>query len=137
MLKKTITYKDFGGREVTEDLYFNLTVAEMVELQWTKDGGYAEWAYRIINAKNDTIIMQVFKELLLKSYGVKSDDNKYFRKSEEIANDFYCSAAYNAFFMELISDDKKAAEFFKEIIPEEYRENPKVQAIENKESGMN
>lgn len=131
MFKKTITYKDFGGREITEDLYFNLTEAEMVELQWAKDGGYAEWAQRIINAKNDTVIMQVFKELLLKSYGEKSDDNKHFRKSPEIAHDFYCSAAYNTIFMELVSDDKKAVEFFKEVIPENYREETDVKAIGN------
>jgi hypothetical protein len=137
MYKKTVRYKDFGGREITEDLFFNLTEAEMIELQWAKDGGYAEWAQRIINAKNDSAIMQVFKELLLKSYGVKSDDNKYFRKSPEITNDFYCSAAYNAVFMELVSDEKKAVEFFKLIIPEEYQEQAESKMIEVKETGIN
>lgn len=31
MLKKTITYNDYNGNERTEDLYFNLSQAEVME----------------------------------------------------------------------------------------------------------
>lgn len=119
MLMKTVTYKDYNGVEKTRDLYFNLSEAELFELQWTKDGGYSEWAKRIINAKKETTLMQVFKEILLKSYGEKSDDGEHFRKSQQITEDFYNSPAYNIIFMELVTDDKAAADFFNRVVPEE------------------
>ena len=34
MLKKTITYEDFNGVERKEDFYFNLSKAEIMEMQF-------------------------------------------------------------------------------------------------------
>ena len=39
MLKKTMTTVDFGGTERTEDYYFNLTRAEIMEMELTTEGG--------------------------------------------------------------------------------------------------
>lgn len=118
MIKKTKTYKDFNGLERTEDFYFNLTEAELVEMETDVDGGYAEMLQTIIKAKDVKTLIKVFKDLVLKSYGVKSLDGKRFEKSPEIANAFAQTQAYSDIFMELAFDDIAASEFVNGIMPE-------------------
>lgn len=119
MLKKTMTYTDYKGVERTEDFYFNLTKAELMEMELTTDGGLSDYIEKIIKAQNQSEIVKLFKELLLKSYGEKSEDGRRFIKSPEISEAFAQTEAYSDLFMELASDSKKAAEFVNGIIPEE------------------
>lgn len=117
MLKKTITYTDYNGTERTEDFYFNLTKAEVTEMEMGIDGGMAEMIKRIVAAKDAPAIIAVFKKLILKSYGEKSADGKRFIKSEEISNAFSQTEAYSDLYMELATDADAAAKFVNGIIP--------------------
>lgn len=117
MLKKTITYTDYNGVSRTEDFYFNLTQAEITEMELSTSGGLAEMIQKIIAAKDAPAIIKVFKDLILKAYGEKSLDGKRFVKSDEIRTAFSQTEAYSKLFMELAFDDKKAAEFVNGIIP--------------------
>lgn len=117
MLKKTITYTDYNGMERTEDFYFNLSKAEVAEMELAKKGGLSEYYKRILAAKDTPAIAAVFKELVLKAYGVKSEDGRRFIKSPEITADFEQTEAYSDLYMELATDDKKATEFFNAIVP--------------------
>lgn len=117
MLKKTITYTDYNGVERTEDFYFNLTKAEVTEMQFGIDGGLEAQLKRIVETKNQPAIIREFKSLVLKAYGEKSPDGRQFMKSPEIAHRFECTEAYSIIFMELASDANKAAEFVNGIIP--------------------
>lgn len=117
MLKKTITYTDYNGVERTEDFYFNLTKAELMEMEIGTTGGMADMIKRIIDAKDAPAIIKIFKELVLKAYGEKSTDGKRFVKSEEISNGFAQTEAYSQLFMELATDADAAAAFVNGIIP--------------------
>lgn len=117
MLKKTITYTDYNGEERTEDFYFNLTPAEITEMQYEVDGGLEERLKRIVNSKDQPAIIKEFKKLILKAYGEKSPDGKHFMKSEEISNLFAHTEAYSILFMELATDAQKAADFVNAITP--------------------
>ena len=117
MLKKTITYKDYNNVERTEDFYFNLTKAEVMEMEMSTTGGLAEMIQRIVAAQDAPAIIKIFKDLLLKAYGEKSPDGKRFVKSAEISSAFEQTEAYSILFMELATDDKKAAEFINGIVP--------------------
>ena len=86
MLKKTIEYTDFNGEERKEDFYFNLTTAEIMEMEMGVAGGFSEMTQRIVDAKDVPSIIKIFKELILKAYGEKSPDGKRFIKSEELSN---------------------------------------------------
>lgn len=119
MLKKTITYKDFNGVERKEDFYFNLSKAEIMEMQFGTVGGLDVMLKKIIDAKDVKSIMDTFKMLILKAYGIKSDDGRRFIKSEEIAKEFEQTEAYSILYMELASDDNAAAEFVNGIIPKD------------------
>ena len=117
MLKRSITYTDFNDNIVTEDFYFNLSEAELMEMESTYRGGYAETMQRIIDTEDNAALVQEFKKLVLLAYGEKSEDGKRFVKSDEIDRNFSQHAAYSALFMELATDAQKAAAFMNGIIP--------------------
>ena len=117
MLKKTINYTDYNGVERKEDFYFNLTKAEIMEMEMVTTGGLAEMIQRTVDAKDAPTIIKIFKDLVLKAYGEKSADGKRFIKSDEISTAFSQTEAYSIIFMELATDDKAAAEFVNGIVP--------------------
>lgn len=119
MLKKTMTYKDFNGEERTEELFFNLSKAELVEWEYMHEGGMTGTLRRAIAAKDNQTIMMAFKDLLFKAYGEKSPDGKRFIKSPEISKAFSETEAYSDLFMELFTSPEYAAEFIKGIVPQE------------------
>lgn len=117
MLKKTITYTDYNGNELTEDFYFNLSQAEVMEMEMSTSGGLAERINRIVAAQDAPAIIKIFKDLVLKAYGVKSDDGKRFIKSDEIATAFSQTDAYSQLFMELATNAEAASAFVNGIVP--------------------
>ena len=129
MLKKTITYNDYNGTERTEDFYFNLTKAEIMEMEMSTSGGLAEMITKIVATKDAPAIIKIFKELILKAYGEKSPDGKRFIKSEEISTAFSQTEAYSQLFMELATDADAASTFVNGIVP---ATEQKAIAISNK-----
>lgn len=119
MLKKTITYNDYNGTERTEDFYFNLSQAEVMEMEMSTAGGLAEMIKKVVASQDAPSIIKIFKDLILKAYGEKSADGKRFIKSEEIATAFSQTEAYSILFTELATDDKAAAAFVNGIVPKE------------------
>ena len=117
MLAKQITYTDYNGNRCTETFYFNLSKAEISEMQLTHPGGYAEYLERIIDTSDQAELVRAFKALILNSYGIKSEDGKKFRKSPEIAKDFEDSEAYSELFMEILNDADAASAFVNGIMP--------------------
>lgn len=117
MLKKTITYTDYNEVERKEDFYFNLTKAEIMEMEMSISGGLTEMINRIVAAQDAPAIVKIFKELVLKAYGVKSPDGKRFIKSDELATEFAQTEAYSQLFMELATDADAASSFVNGIVP--------------------
>lgn len=120
MFKRPITYTDYNGKTVTEDHYFNLSRAELMELELTTPGGWVESIERMTEAEDPTELFKTFKDLILRSYGTKSPDGKRFIKSEEIRTAFEQTEAYSQLFMELLQSPEVAAEFLKQLIPKNY-----------------
>lgn len=117
MFKKTITYEDYNGNKRTEDFYFNLTKAELMEMELGTNGGMKSMLERIMNTQDTKKIVEVFKDIILRSYGQKSDDGRRFIKSQELRDEFAQTDAYSELFMELATDDKAATLFINSIIP--------------------
>lgn len=121
MLKKTITYTDYNGVERTEDFYFNLSRAELAEMELSVDGGLTEMINKIIAAQDTPSLVKIFKDLVLKAYGEKSLDGKRFVKVDEtgykLANNFAQTEAYSILFIELATNADAAAKFFEGIVP--------------------
>ena len=117
MLKKTVTYIDYNGVERTEDFYFNLSKAEITEMELSVEGGLSKMLEDVVNSKNKKQIISVFKEIILKAYGEKSVDGRRFIKSKELSEEFAQTEAYSELFIELAIDEKAAADFINGIMP--------------------
>lgn len=118
MYNKTVTYKDYKGNTRTEDFYFNLNKAELVELELSTKGGLTVMMDRIIAAQDNATLFKIFKDLVSKSYGVLSDDGRKFIKNQEVLDDFMQTEAYSIIFSELATNAEAAAEFFNNVIPQ-------------------
>lgn len=120
MLKKTIKYKDFNEVEHTEDFYFNLSKAELLEMEMTAPGeSMADHLKGIVDSGNKQLIMDTFKSIIFRAYGEKTEDGKRFDKSDEKAMNFANSAAYHELFVELVTDARAAADFINGVVPPE------------------
>lgn len=117
MIKQTITYDTYNGETVTEDFYFNLNKAELMQMQFDVNGAYSQFIERVSNERDLKAIGNEFKKLILNSYGKKSDDGKQFRKSKEITTAFEQSEAFANLYIELLSDPDKTTAFVRGILP--------------------
>ena len=128
MLKKTITYTDYNDVERTEDFYFNLSKAEIMEMEMGTTGGLAEMINKIVQTQDAPAIIKVFKDLILKAYGERSADGKRFeKKNGTLAEAFAETEAYSQLFMELATDADAAARFVNGIIPRDMQQDVQKQ----------
>ena len=117
MYKKPITYVDYNGKSRTEDFYFNLNKVECTKLQLSTKEGYGNYIKKIVEAEDASAIFDVFNEIILTSYGVKSEDGKFFRKTPELQLEFSQSPAYEALFVEIATNPDEAEKFIKAVMP--------------------
>lgn len=117
MLTKTIKYTDYDGNEREETFRFNLTKAELATMEMSVKGGLRKYLEKAVEDQDNTKIFAVFKDMVDRSYGEKSNDGREFRKSPEILESFRSTEAYNALFMEIVTDEKFALAFFDGITP--------------------
>lgn len=117
MLKRPITYTDYNGEVQTEDFYFNLSKADLAEMELSTPGGMVSFLNQIVADKNGASIIATFKMFIGKSIGIRSDDGKRFMRSDKITDDFLNSAAYEELFMELVTNANAGVEFITGIIP--------------------
>lgn len=126
MFKKVVTYTDYNDVQRTETFFFNLTKAEVLEMELGTVGGLSAMIQGVIDAKDTPALIKIFKELVLKAYGEKSADGKRFIKSPELSEAFSQTEAYSEIFMELATNDEAASAFVKGITPqglENYAQN--------------
>lgn len=117
MLKKTIEYENYNGETVTEDFYFNLSKAEILDMEIAYEGSLTEYMNSIVLAKDLNKLMALFKDILHKSYGKKSLDGRRFIKNQDILEDFIQTPAYDELYVKLATDADEAAAFVKGIFP--------------------
>lgn len=132
MRKETIKFVDYNGIEREEDYYFNLNKAEIMEMQLSTTGGLAEKIQEVVKAKDAKQIVAIFKELILKAYGKKSDDGKRFIKSKELSDEFAQTEAYSNLFMHLATDAEFASDFINGIVPQMEDSKKQLEEVVNK-----
>jgi len=134
VFKKSITYTNFDNKEVTKDFYFNLSAAELVEMDVQNDGGLQKKLQTIMGTQDGGIILNEFKDIVKAAVGERSVDGEDFIKSEDISNRFIRSGAFDELLLEFLSNADAAATFVKGILParlmEEMEKQGKIPAIE-------
>lgn len=135
MYVKKIKYTDYNGNVREEEHYFNLNKKEITEFILT-DGEYTldQVVRRLGKEGNNKKIMEIFDDLIKRSYGRKTLDGRGFEKNDDLLKDFMQTEAYSDFFMELCSDAKMAADFINGIVPSEVAEAMIKAAQENPEA---
>lgn len=124
MIKWPITFTTYDDETITEDFYFHLNKAELAQMQFKANGAYSKFIERITNERDLEKLSEEFRNIILNSYGKKSDDGRVFRKSQQDRDDFEHSEAYATLYMELISDADKASKFMQGILPKDLRGAP-------------
>ena len=105
MFKYSVKYTDYNGVEREEPCFFNLSKAELMEMELSTQAGVEEMIRVMIATKDNAKIVQMFKDLILKSFGIKSEDGRRFIKSKELREDFEQSEAYSEFFIKLLANE--------------------------------
>lgn len=111
------TYVDFNGVERTEDFYFNLSKAEIADLELSTTGGIKDMIQKIVESKDQARLVSLFKDLIRMAYGVKSEDGRNFIKNDKVREDYFSTNAYSDLYMELATNDVFASQFFESILP--------------------
>ena len=132
MYKMTETFEDYEGASRTEDFYFHLTKAEIMEMDFLEDGGLQKTIEKIVATQDRKALIEIFKKLVIGSYGEKSADGRRFMKNDDIRKNFTETEAYSQIFMKLATDDKEATAFINGILPKDLQEEVKKQNMENK-----
>lgn len=127
MYSKTIKYVDYNGNTREETFYFNLTKAEIIDLEWRTPGGLENYFKRIMETLDGQKLADTFKMLIQKSYGVKDPEGRRFIKNEEVLKNFTETEAYSELYILLATDSDAAAEFVNGIFPKDIVEAAKKQ----------
>lgn len=123
MIKKTVKYFNFNGEEVVEDCYFNLSKAEVAEMELVTPGGYVKLLEDVVATKDAKQILEVFKELILKAYGEKSEDGRRFIKSDKLSEEFSQTEAFSEIFIDLATNEESSKLFINGIMPSAVKPN--------------
>ena len=116
MYKKVIKYEDFNGQMREDTFYFNFSKAELMEMELSTKAGVEEMIRMLIATKDNAKIVETYKNLILKSYGIKNEDGTRFIKSQEYRDAFEQSNAYSEFFIELLSDPDEQVRFINAVV---------------------
>lgn len=120
MFAKKITYTDFSGETRTEEFLFNMSKTDIVQWQYSVNGGIDELFKKVTNENDQVALIRLVKDLIHRAYGEKSIDGKRFEKRRngvDLADEFEQTAAYDILFMELVQDANAASDFINGIMP--------------------
>lgn len=135
MLKKEISYTDYNGESRSEDFYFNMTRTEMAELDIDAGGVLIARLNRMVQRKDGAGMARFFRDFIVKSYGEKTDDGRFFDKGENfsLGKRFTRSPAFDVLFMELLTDPtgEKIRAFFLGVVPPEMAAEAQAQTNPN------
>lgn len=122
MYKITETYTDYDDNQRTEDFYFNYSQAELADMQFSVAGGLAGMIDKIIKTNDTPELVKLFRELIQKAYGEKSNDGRRFMKSPELTKEFTETEAYSQIYIRLATDSKAAQDFINNVIPKDMKD---------------
>lgn len=122
MLERTFTYEGFDGKTYTDTWGFYLSKADLIEINYGSWIGIDNLLKQLVQNKNGKEIVNIVKEVVLKSVGRSSTDGRRFIRNDETRQEFYETDAYSQLMTELLTDPPKVIEFLTEVIPKEMAE---------------
>lgn len=117
MLRKEITYTTLNGEKVTDICYFNMTKAEIAAMQVKMDGKFIDYLKDLVAGNHVEALFNIFRDIVLDSYGERSADGKRFVKGPDKRAEFEYSLAFSELFVDLIQNSEKMSAFTRAILP--------------------
>jgi hypothetical protein len=143
MYKKTLTFKDLDGNDITRDFYFNLNRSELIKMETEVPGGMQKYLKKITDEQNLDALRKLIEKLISTAYGEKGDDGISFikkRNGELLGEMFMQTTAYDELFTELVngSDNGQAfTEFLTNVLPADLVSQAKIEQNKFLENKMN
>lgn len=110
-------YTDWNGVEKEEELCFNITKAELLTMEKMTEGGYHKLLEKLMKEKDVLGLLDEVNKILILAYGIKSEDGKKFVKNDDIREEFVSTAAYDAIWTRIMTDENFAQEFVAKVLP--------------------
>ena len=134
MIKKNITYVDFNGEERTDPFYFNLSKAELMDIELDYNGNMSTAMNTMLERRDMKGVLGLLSKLIRKAYGEKSEDGKRFLKNKELEDGFATTDAFSNLLIELVNDEKKLEAFVTGVIPADMREEVEKRMEDSREA---
>lgn len=116
MQKITVTYENFDGENVTEDLYFHLNIKELQEMEnW--DPSLTERIAKLTKTEDGKDAFNLMRDIIETAYGERSSDGKRFLKSPEIRNMFTEGLAYDEVIIQFLDGTTDLGKFIEGLLP--------------------
>jgi hypothetical protein len=141
MLKQTLTYQNFNGKNVTEVLWFNLTKADLIsnialvdeieEMRISMFGDAkdpSEVEERELSNSEVSMLVAIVEKIVEIAYGKRSVDGLIHDKSPEVYRSFRYSAGYDAFVIGLFKEPDRMLKFIESLMPSEAIQQAKAEA---------
>lgn len=119
-----VSYVDAVGNSVEEELRFNLTKAEITEMQYSVKGGLSAMIEQLSATDDAAVVVRIVKDIILMAYGEKYTDSKgitRFLKNQDIRDAFMATEAYSVLFMKFMNDTDALNNFIVAVMPEDMR----------------
>ena len=126
-----VTYENFDGENVEEQLYFHLGKGELTEMELKKFPLSLKLAKATSGNATGADAYDLMREFIAASYGQRSEDGRRFIKDERETQAFLTSPAYDALLDKLLGDDKFAYKFLSGLFPKDILEKAQKVVEEN------
>lgn len=131
MVKKTVTFTDFEGKEITKDFYFNLSKMEVRALDRKIPGGLMNMIHQIQQEKDEDRLLDFLDLIILESYGERGDDDRFVKedsRGRRLSSYFKISEAWDVLFTTLLQNEKELEDFVTGIVPKDVAEQAMKEA---------
>ena len=124
MLKKEITYTDYNGNERTETYHFHLSKKDLMEMEFSAEGGMQKTIERIVEKEDVKGLADLIKEIILKAYGELTEDDRFIKVKDghRLSEDFEQTEAFSELYYELNTNEDSLVNFVNGVIPANLRQ---------------
>lgn len=122
MLERSFTYEGFDGKTYTDTWGFYLSKADLIEINYGSWVGIDVLLKQLVANKNGKEIVNIVREMVLKSVGKPSEDGRRFIRNQETRDEFYQTEAYSQLMSELLTEPQKVLDFLVAVMPKDMGE---------------
>jgi hypothetical protein len=132
MIRKVLEYTDLFGEQVSKEVYFHFSMAELVDME-AAEGETLSSKLLSVEKMNGAQILTIFKDLIKQAYGVRTEEGE-FEKDPAAAEKFIKSQAFDELLTELMTDPGMASEFVNGLFPADLQKKAEEIAKANGEN---